>query len=86
MLLLMAQSWINSLSLVDFGKQKSRDNSMYQISDGYNLHEKEDKFLEKLIALNLLDNEGRETSLKGRLKFSQLLKDTSSNLYTNDYS
>eukprot|EP00347_Sterkiella_histriomuscorum_P010281 403376904 len=52
---------------LDFSKTSARDNSMYLISDGYNLEPKHESFLDKIIDLNV-------SSLRNK-KVANILKD-----------
>ncbi len=78
---------------MDFSKSKSRDNSMYMITEGYNLLPKNDQFLEKLMKLDMFDPETKTlkrnheinagSGLLGSIRLSKIVKEI--NTATNDY-
>lgn len=61
---------------MDFGKHRSRDNSMYMISDGFNLEPKKNDFLDMLQRLNALDHISANNK-RGSVRLSKLVKDCS---------
>lgn len=49
-------------STLDFSKTSARDNSMYLISDGFNLQPKQDSFLDKILELGSTYNSNKKVA------------------------